>query len=36
MPLDPEESLVKKVLKGLKVNMDYKENLEEWVGLENL
>ena len=36
MPLDPEESLVKKVLKGPKVNMDYKENQEEWEGLENL
>ena len=36
MPLDPEEYLVKKVLKGLKVNMDYKENQEEWEGLENL
>ena len=36
VPLDQEEYLVKKVLKGLKVNMDYKENLEEWVGLENL
>ena len=36
MHLDPEESLGKKVLKDLKVNMDYKENREEWVVLENL
>ena len=36
MPLDQEEYLVKKVLKGLKVNMDCKENQEEWEGLENL
>ena len=36
MPLDLEEFLVKKELKGPKANMDYKENLEEWEGLENL
>ena len=36
VPLDPEEYLVKKVLKGQKVNMDYKENQVVWVGLENL
>ena len=36
MPLDPEEYQEKKVLKGQKVNMDYKENQVVWVGLENL